>query len=74
MKKYLEIIEIVEDETINQPQMLRIEVESFDEAKQKYLEYKDVFESLTTKAQYHEHDHENNIPCVIKQINTQEEI
>jgi hypothetical protein len=24
--------------------------------------------------QYGEHDHENNIPCVIKQINTQEEI
>jgi hypothetical protein len=72
MEKYLEIVEIVEDETINMPQMIRVEVSDKEEAIAKASDYIGVFEGKEYKIQYHEHYHEEGFSCKIEVINLNE--
>jgi len=71
MKKYLEIMEqLSEEEALEgQPQFLRIEVASDEEAIQKANEYKSIFIGNFT---YHihtcNHSNEGNLPCEVTPI------
>jgi hypothetical protein len=68
MKKYLEIIESVEDETIDIPQMIRIEVSDKENAIEKAQDYIGLFGGKEYKTQYHEHHHEKKSSCKVENI------
>jgi hypothetical protein len=69
MKKYLEIIEEVDEPEEGQPQMLRVEVSSEKDARDKYEEYKSLFK-CKYKAKIHECNHTKgkNEKCINKPI------
>ena len=70
MKQYLEIIEQLTDEEnlIKQPQIIRIEVSSKEEAIEKLLIYESIFEGLNYIKRYHICNHEAGQPCEIEEL------
>jgi len=75
MKKYLEISEELSEEELleGQPQFLRIEVASDEEAIQKANEYKSLFVgNFTYQIHTCNHSSEGNLPCEVTEINVGE--
>lgn len=70
MKQYLEIIErLAEGETfLKQPQIIRIEVESKQDAINKLPLYEPSFEGLNYIKRYHKCYHEEGQPCEIEEL------
>jgi len=70
MHIYLEIVEkLSEDESmVKQPQELRIEVSSREEAVKKYEELKHLFEGVSYVARVHYHYHDEGKPCEVEVI------
>ena len=69
---YLEIIEeLSEEEALyKQPQLLRIEVSSEEEAKEKLKELESLFKGkkYIKRLHIHKHSPSGNIPCEIKEL------
>ena len=70
MKQYLEIQEQLTDEEsyIKQPQQIRIEVSSKEEAIEKLLIYEPEFEGLNYIKRYHKCYHEEGQSCEIEEL------
>lgn len=70
MHIYLEIVEkLSEDESmVKQPQELRIEVSSKEEAVKKYEELKHLFARVSYVARVHYHYHDEGKPCEVEVI------
>jgi hypothetical protein len=65
MKKYLEVIEQVED-LAQQPQMFRIEVADVEDAKKQYEKIKNLFENINHIKQIHNCKHDDNEACELE--------
>jgi hypothetical protein len=70
VKIYLEIMEKLSEEemTTRQPQQLRIEVSSKEEALKLYEQFKPLFEGRSYVAQIHYCRHDEGKPCEIEKI------
>lgn len=70
MKMYLEIIEQLSDEEmgVKQPQILRIEVQTEDEALLILDSICALFEGLNITKKIHFCKHEEGLPCEVKEI------
>jgi len=70
MRLYLEIVEVLseEEEFTRQPQLVRVEVESEDEAYQLYNQLKPLFNGRKYIARIHYCYHEEGKPCQVKVI------
>lgn len=70
MKKYLEILEQLteEERQTKQPQTVRVEVSSKDEAISKLSTYESDFEGLNYIKRYHKCYHEEGSPCQVEEL------
>jgi hypothetical protein len=68
MRKYFELEEILEgvEEVNEQPQIVRIEITSDDEAEKLLKDFEPFFNGRRYEARIHEHLHEEKGPCRVR--------